>query len=88
MLKPCGASKVDGSGEVHFPLGLNVRHAAPQLRGTISRPHGTGREQRVAVFAEGEKAKEAEEAGADVVRHPAKEFVFQEMGLDREGCQG
>src|SRR5205807_7625654 len=38
-----------------------------QLRGTISLPHGTGREQRVAVFAEGEKAREAEEAGADIV---------------------
>src|SRR5436190_2088027 len=47
--------------------GLNVRHAEQQLRGTISLPHGTGREQRVAVFAEGEKAKEAQDAGADVV---------------------
>ena len=52
---------------MHFNLGLNVRHAEQQLRGTISLPHGTGREQRVAVFAEGEKAREAEEAGADVV---------------------
>ena len=48
-------------------LGLNVRHADEQLRGTMMLPHGTGREQRVAVFAEGEKAREAEEAGADVV---------------------
>jgi large subunit ribosomal protein L1 len=52
---------------VHFNLGLNVRHADQQLRGTISLPHGTGRDVRVAVFAEGEKAREAEEAGADVV---------------------
>ncbi|HUI35879.1 MAG TPA: 50S ribosomal protein L1, partial [Gaiellaceae bacterium] len=48
-------------------LGLNVRHAEQQLRGTLMLPHGTGREMRVAVFAEGEKAREAEEAGADVV---------------------
>ncbi len=48
-------------------MGLNVRHADQQLRGTLMLPHGTGKEMRVAVFAEGEKAKEAEEAGADVV---------------------
>ena len=53
--------------ETHFNLGLNVRHADQQLRGTLMLPHGTGREMRVAVFAEGEKAKEAEDAGADVV---------------------
>ena len=52
---------------MHFSLGLNVRHADQQLRGTLMLPHGTGRDARVAVFAEGEKAKEAEEAGADVV---------------------
>src|ERR671919_421469 len=47
--------------------GLNARHADQQLRGTLMLPHGSGKEQRVAVFAEGEKAKEAEEAGADIV---------------------
>ena len=52
---------------MHFRLGLNVRHADQQLRGTLMLPHGTGKEMRVAVFAEGEKAREAEEAGADVV---------------------
>jgi large subunit ribosomal protein L1 len=52
---------------VHFNLGLNVRHADQQLRGTLMLPHGTGKDVRVAVFAEGEKAKEAEEAGADLV---------------------
>ena len=52
---------------MHVRLGLNVRHADQQLRGTLMLPHGTGREQRVAVFAEGDKAREAEEAGADVV---------------------
>ena len=67
LLKSFETSKFDETVEVHFHLGLNVRHAEQQLRGTISLPNGTGREQRVAVFAEGEKAKEAEEAGADVV---------------------
>jgi large subunit ribosomal protein L1 len=61
------APKFDETVEVHFHLGLNVRHADQQLRGTLMLPHGTGKEMRVAVFAEGEKAKEAEDAGADVV---------------------
>jgi large subunit ribosomal protein L1 len=67
LLKSTDGAKFDETVEVHLNLGLNVRHAEEQLRGTLMLPHGTGREQRVAVFAEGEKAKEAEEAGADVV---------------------
>jgi large subunit ribosomal protein L1 len=67
LLKDSAAAKFDETVEVHFNLGLNVRHADQQLRGTLMLPHGTGKETRVAVFAEGEKAKEAEEAGADVV---------------------
>ena len=66
-LKGFPDAKFDQSVEIHFNLGLNVRHAEQQLRGTLMLPHGTGRESRVAVFAEGDKAKEAEEAGADVV---------------------
>ena len=67
ILKAAEAAKFDETVEAHFNLGLNVRHADQQLRGTISLPHGTGKEQRVVVFAEGEKAREAEDAGADVV---------------------
>jgi large subunit ribosomal protein L1 len=67
MLKDFPAAKFDETVEVHFHLGLNVRHADQQLRGTLMLPHGTGKEMRIAVFAEGEKAREAEEAGADVV---------------------
>jgi large subunit ribosomal protein L1 len=67
LLKAIGGAKFDETVETHFNLGLNVRHADQQLRGTLMLPHGTGRETRVAVFAEGEKAKEAEDAGADVV---------------------
>ena len=67
ILKSWPGAKFDETVEVHFRLGLNVRHADEQLRGTIMLPHGTGRSMRVAVFAEGDKAREAEEAGADVV---------------------
>src|SRR5436189_2371995 len=67
MLKSFPTAKFDETVEAHFNLGLNVRHAEQQLRGTLMLPNGTGREARVAVFAEGEKAREAEEAGADVV---------------------
>jgi large subunit ribosomal protein L1 len=67
VLKSWPERKFDETVEVHFNLGLNVRHADQQLRGTLMLPNGTGRETRVAVFAEGEKAKEAQDAGADVV---------------------
>jgi len=67
LLKGAPDAKFDETVEVHFNLGLNVRHADQQLRGTLMLPHGTGSDVRVAVFAEGEKAKEAEEAGADIV---------------------
>ena len=67
LLKEAPAAKFDEAVEAHFNLGLNVRHADQQLRGTLMLPHGTGKDVRIAVFAEGEKAREAEEAGADVV---------------------
>ena len=67
LLKSFPDAKFDETVELHFRLGLNVRHADEQLRGTLMLPHGTGRETRVAVFAEGDKAREAQEAGADVV---------------------
>jgi large subunit ribosomal protein L1 len=67
ILKGMELAKFDETVEAHFRLGLNVRHADEQLRGTLMLPHGTGKEVRVAVFAEGDKAREAEEAGADVV---------------------
>ena len=67
LLKDAPDAKFDETVEVHLSLGLNVRHADEQLRGTLMLPHGTGKEMRVVVFAEGDKAREAEEAGADVV---------------------
>jgi len=67
LLKGVAGARFDETVEAHFRLGLNVRHADQQLRGTIMLPHGIGKDVRVAVFAEGEKAREAEDAGADVV---------------------
>jgi large subunit ribosomal protein L1 len=55
------------SVELHIRTGLNVRHADEQLRGTIALPHGLGKDVTVVVFARGDKAREAEEAGADHV---------------------
>src|SRR5439155_7829606 len=67
LLKDQQLAKFDETVEVHFRLGLNVRHSDEQLRGTLMLPHGTGKDVRIVVFAEGDKAREAEEAGADVV---------------------
>ncbi len=67
LVKDLGSAKFNESIEVHVRTGLNVRHADEQLRGTIALPHGLGKNVTVAVFAQGDKAREAEEAGADVV---------------------
>ena len=67
LVKGLASAKFDESVEVHVRTSLNVRHADEQLRGTIALPHGAGKDVKVAVFAKGDKAKEAEEAGAEVV---------------------
>jgi large subunit ribosomal protein L1 len=67
LVKEVKRAKFDESVEVHIRTGLNVRHADEQLRGTIALPHGLGKEVKIAVFAKGDKAREAEEAGADFV---------------------
>jgi large subunit ribosomal protein L1 len=67
LLKELSPAKFDESIEVHIRTGLNVRHADEQLRGTLALPNGLGKDVKVAVFAQGDKAREAEEAGADVV---------------------
>ena len=61
------SAKFDETVEVSIRLGVDTRKADQNVRGSISLPHGTGKTVRVAVFAEGEKAREAEEAGADIV---------------------
>jgi large subunit ribosomal protein L1 len=67
LLKRTASTKFDETVEVHLRLGVNVRHAEEQLRGTLALPHGLGKELTVAVFAEGDAAKAATEAGAAVV---------------------
>ena len=66
-VKSAPAAKFDESIEVHIRTGLNVRHADEQLRGTIALPNGLGRDVTIAVFAQGDAAREADEAGADYV---------------------
>ena len=67
LLKQLPSAKFDETIEVHMKLGVNPRHADQQLRGTLMLPNGTGQVVRVAVFAKGDKATEAQEAGADLV---------------------
>jgi large subunit ribosomal protein L1 len=67
LVKSLPGPKFNETVEVHVRTGLNVRHADEQLRGTIALPNGLGKEVKIAVFAQGDKAREAEEAGADVV---------------------
>jgi large subunit ribosomal protein L1 len=67
LVKETATTKFDETVEVHLRLGVNVRHADEQLRGTLALPHGLGKDVRVAVFAEGDAARAAQEAGADHV---------------------
>src|SRR3989337_234195 len=67
ILKELDGAKFDESVEAHIHLNVDPRRADQMVRGTLMLPNGTGKTRRVAVFAEGEKAREAEEAGADVV---------------------
>lgn len=67
LVKKTANAKFDETVEVHIRLGVDPRHADQQVRDTVLLPHGTGRETRVLVFAEGDAAKAALEAGADYV---------------------
>ncbi len=67
LLKELEDAKFDESVEVHVNLNVDPRRADQMVRGTLMLPNGTGKTRRVAVFAEGDSAREAEEAGADVV---------------------
>ena len=67
LVKEVATANFDETVEAHFRLGIDTRKADQNIRGSISLPHGTGKTVRVAVFAEGAKADEAREAGADIV---------------------
>jgi large subunit ribosomal protein L1 len=82
LVKECAVAKFDETIEAHFKLGIDTRQADQQVRGSISLPNGTGKDVRVAVFAEGDQAREAEEAGADVVGSDDLVARIQEGFLD------
>lgn len=67
LVKDCAFAKFDETVDVAVRLGVNPRHADQMVRGAVVLPHGTGKTNRVLVFAKGEKATEAQEAGADFV---------------------
>ncbi len=67
LVKATATAKFDETVEAHIRLGVDPKQADQQVRGTVVLPHGTGKSVRVLVFAKGEKAKEAEAAGADIV---------------------
>lgn len=67
LVKETSSVKFDETVEVHFRLGIDTRQANQQLRGMVSLPNGSGKQVRVAVFAEGAQADAAREAGADIV---------------------
>jgi large subunit ribosomal protein L1 len=82
LVKSLASAKFDESVEIHVRTGLNVRHADEQLRGTIALPNGLGKNVKVIVFAQGEKAREAEAAGADVVGAQDLAKRIEEDGFD------
>jgi large subunit ribosomal protein L1 len=86
MVKERAKTKFDETIEVAMNLGIDPRHADQAVRGVVSLPNGTGRSQRVAVFAKGAKAEEAKKAGADVVG--AEELVAEVQGgkIDFDRC--
>jgi len=67
LIKETASAKFDETVELHLRLGVNVRHAEEQLRGTLALPHGLGKDVTIAVFAQGQQARDAEAAGADFV---------------------
>src|SRR5205823_1024554 len=81
LLKELTTKKFDESVEVHIRTGLNVRHADEQLRGTIALPHGLGKDVKIAVFAQGDKAREAEEAGADLAKRIEEGFTDFDVAI-------
>lgn len=86
MIKERSTAKFDETIEVALGLGVDPRHADQMVRGVVSLPHGTGKTLRVAVFAKGDKAAEAEAAGADIVG--AEDLMQQIQGgqIDFDRC--
>jgi large subunit ribosomal protein L1 len=85
ILKDHAKAKFDETIEVAMNLGVDPKHADQMVRGVVALPHGTGKSMRVAVFAKGDKAKEAQDAGADLVgaEDLAEKINGGEMNFDR-----
>ena len=81
LVKSAPGAKFDETVELHIRLGVNVRHAEEQLRGTLALPRGLGKDLTVAVFAEGDQARQATDAGADHVIFELKD-VHEPAYLD------
>src|SRR5829696_455731 len=86
MIKERAKSKFDETIEIAINLGVDPRHADQMVRGVVSLPNGTGRTQRVAVFARGSKADEAKAAGADVVGAEDLVEIVQGGTIDFDRC--
>lgn len=87
LVKKTATAKFDETIEVSVKLNVNPRHADQQVRGAVVMPHGTGQTVRVLVFAKGDKAREAEEAGADFVgAEELAQKIEQENWLDFDVC--
>ena len=82
LVKEVSSAKFDETVEVHFRLGIDTRQADQQLRGMVSLPNGSGKEVRVAVFAEGAAAEAAKEAGAEIVGSDALVAEIQAGNID------
>lgn len=86
VVKEGASSKFDETVEIAMNLGVDPRHADQMVRGVVELPHGTGKAVRVAVFARGEKANEAKEAGADIVGAEDLMESIQAGNIDFERC--
>ncbi len=86
IIKENATAKFDETVEVSLNLGVDPRHADQMVRGVIALPHGTGKEVRVAVFAKGDKATEAEAAGADIVGAEDLMENIQKGQIDFDRC--
>jgi large subunit ribosomal protein L1 len=86
LVKERAKSKFDETIEVAMNLGIDPRHADQMVRGVVSLPNGTGRSQRVAVFAKGAKAEEAKKAGADIVGAEDLVEIVQKGTIEFDRC--
>src|SRR3982751_88671 len=85
LIKARAVAKFDETIDLAMNLGVDPKHADQMVRGVVSLPHGSGKTMRVAVFAKGDKAKDATDAGAEFVGADdlAEKIVAGEMGFDR-----